>query len=243
MSIKIEQRVDGVDRRIEALLRSQEEFREEFSKLLKAMAVKADKRQKEADKRQKEADKRQKEADKRQKEIDEQLKRTDQELRAMFEKTDKEIDKVSKEVGKVSDGLGRFAEGLVAPSVSKLFFFPLGIKITQIFPRVQAIENKEVKAEMDLLCSGSRNGKRVCFVGEVKARLSSDYVRDFIDRLTKFKEFFPDYKEAEVIGFVAGMTVEDNAKKYAERKGLYVLAPEEDMVKILNKQGFKPKNW
>ncbi|MEW6104335.1 MAG: hypothetical protein AB1630_11080 [bacterium] len=228
MSIKIEQRVDGVDRRIEALLRSQEEFREEFSKLLKAMAVKADERQKEADKRQKK--------------IDEQLKKTDQELRAMFKKTDKEIDKVSKEVGKVSDGLGRFAEGLVAPSVSKLFF-PLGIKITQIFPRVQAIENKEVKAEMDLLCSGSRNGKRVCFVGEVKTRLSSDYVKDFIDRLTKFKEFFPDYKEAEVIGFVAGMTVEDNAKKYAERKGLYVLAPEEDMVKILNKQGFKPKNW
>ncbi|MEW5766503.1 MAG: hypothetical protein AB1797_02595 [bacterium] len=213
MTVKIEERVEGIDKRIEALLKSQEEFRKGEEKFHEEF----------------------REA---QRKTDEQIDRLTEDQK----KTEDQLKKTSKEVGKVSDSIGRFAEGLVAPSISKLFL-PLGIKITQAFPRACAIENGETKAEIDLLCSGSRNGKRIAFVGEIKTRLSSEYVREFIDVLTHFREFFPEYKEAEIIGFVAGMTVEDNAKRYAERKGLYVLAPEEDMIQILNKQGFKPKNW
>jgi len=161
------------------------------------------------------------------------------EIKKLSKEVDDEIKKLSKEVGKVTDGLGRFAEGLVAPSIPKLFS-KFGIKINNIFPRAQAAK---MRGEVDLLCSGSMNGKKIALVGEVKTRLTSEYVKEFIENLSEFRDLFPDYKDRDVIGFVAGMTVEANAKRYAEKEGFYVLIPAEDIVKIANKPGFKPKIW
>jgi hypothetical protein len=217
-----------IDRRIEALLRSQEEFRkgqEEFRK-----------GQEESHKKTDEAINR---LVKEQEKTDLQLKKTGEEITRLSKKTDEEIRNLRKEVGKVTDGLGRFAEGLVAPSVPKLFS-KFGIKINNIFPRAQATD---MRGEVDLLCPGSTNGKKIALVGEVKTRLTSEYVKEFIENLSEFRDLFPDYKDRDIIGFVSGMTVEANAKRYAEKEGFYVLVPGEDIVKIVNKPGFKPKIW
>ncbi len=45
------------------------------------------------------------------------------------------------------------------------------------------------------------------------------------------------------MGAVAGMVVQDEAAKYAYRRGLFVLAQSGDSVLIRNDNKFVPKQW
>jgi hypothetical protein len=47
----------------------------------------------------------------------------------------------------------------------------------------------------------------------------------------------------KVYGAVAGMIVEDEADKYAYKKGLFVLRQKGNIVEIVNDNKFQPKVW
>ncbi len=80
-------------------------------------------------------------------------------------------------------------------------------------------------------------------VVEVKASLSVETVREFLDGLQQFRDFFPEYADGQVHRAVAGMQIEDGADRYAYRQGLFVLAQTGDTVNILNDAQFQPKVW
>lgn len=205
--MKIEERVDGIDGRIEALLESQEK-----------------------------TDEQQKKTEQEIRELRAAQKKTDEQLR----KTDKEIDKVARDIG---GGLGRAAEGLAAPSVPKLFE-ELGIKVDEVQQRVRVFQDRQIKTEVDLICPGSLNGEEIVLVGEVKAHLTVDDIKDFLDDdLKNFKDYFPRYREIKAYGLVAGLYVGGDAAKFATRQGLYILTPSGDTMRILNPVDFKPKFW
>ncbi|MDI6794464.1 MAG: hypothetical protein QME81_16625 [bacterium] len=171
-----------------------------------------------------------------QKKTDEQQKKTDEQIK----KTEKGIDRLSREIG---GGLGRAAEGLTAPCVPKLFS-KLGIRVETVHQRVKALHNGQVKAEIDLLCPARKNGSSLILVGEVKAHLTNEDVKDFLDEsLSSFKENFAEYKDMDVIAFVSGLNVEENAVRLAQKKGLYVLIPFGETMRIANLPDFEPKVW
>ncbi|MDI6735873.1 MAG: DUF3782 domain-containing protein [bacterium] len=181
----------------------------------------------------------QKELQASQKKTDEQLKETDEQLK----ETDKQLKKTAKEVGGIGGGLGRAAEGLTAPAVPKVFK-KLGIKVEAVHQRVKALHDGQVKAEIDLLCPARRNGSSLILVGEVKAHLTNEDVKDFLDEsLISFKKNFAEYKDREVIAFVAGLNVQENALRFAQKKGLYVLVPFGETMRLANAKDFEPKVW
>ena len=47
----------------------------------------------------------------------------------------------------------------------------------------------------------------------------------------------------ELYGALAGIHIEEGADKFAYRRGLFVLGSGEGMIKILNDEDFKPKNF
>jgi len=149
---------------------------------------------------------------------------------------------MAKEVGKVSGGLGRVAEGLAAPCVP-IAFRELGIEVSAVYQMVKALKNRQVVAEADLLCPARRNGSSLILVGEVKAHLTSEFVKYFLEDLPFFKENFPEYKEIELIGLVAGLNIDDDAARFAKRKGLYVLTATGETMQIINLPDFKQKVW
>ncbi|MEW6617832.1 MAG: hypothetical protein AB1422_00525 [bacterium] len=190
-------------------------------------------RQLKTDEQLKKTDEQLKKTDEQQRKTDEELRKTDEQQR----KTNEEISRVSREIG---GGLGRMAEGLTAPSIPKLFA-ELGIKVKHVFQRVRTIEDGKCIGEIDLVCPARRNGKEVVLLGEVKAHLTSTDIKDFLPSIEHFKEYFPEYKEAEIITLVSGMYVAEEAKRFAYKKGCYILAPAEDTMQILNPKDFKPK--
>ena len=64
-----------------------------------------------------------------------------------------------------------------------------------------------------------------------------------MERLEKFYKFFDEYKDYRLIGVISGMKLSKGVVRYAEGRGLYVLTPSGNAVKLANKPKFKPRIW
>ena len=170
------------------------------------------------------------ETDRNFKETDRKFQETEQELHTLFSKTDAKIEALT---GK----WGRFVEGLIAPAVERLFQ-AWNIEVDRVYQRVKAHKNG-VGLEVDILAV---NGEYAVLI-EAKSTLGVDDVREHIERLKKFKTFFPEYADRKVIGAVAGIVIDEDADKFAYRNGLFVIAQSGEAVTILNDAQFRPKQW
>jgi uncharacterized protein YwgA len=176
-------------------------------------------------------------------------KKTDEEIKSLVKKTDKEIDKVNKEIDKVNKMIGdltyswvRFVERIVAPSIPSIFK-KLGISVFFQAGEVTAYKDDKM-LNIGMLCLGkSKQGKDIVIVTRVKNKLSSNDINEFLEDLSKFKEFFDEYRNMEVIGTIAGVRFSEEIEKYAQGCGLYILRPSGKVVKLLNKPGFLPRVW
>jgi len=93
--------------------------------------------------------------------------------------------------------------------------------------------------EVDILAI---NGEYAVLI-EAKSTLKIEDVKEHIERLEKFKTFFPEYSKRKVVGAVGGIVIEEDSNKYAYRNGLFVIGEGGDTAVILNDKGFKPKVW
>jgi len=78
---------------------------------------------------------------------------------------------------------------------------------------------------------------------EVKSSLSVEDVKEFVQDLSHFRDFFPEYAQMAIYGAVAGIGIEAGADRYAYSQGLFVLAQSGETVVILNDAQFQPKAW
>jgi hypothetical protein len=184
-----------------------------------------------------------KETDKRFKETDKKFKETDEKIRRLSEDTDRKIKELSEEIKRVmglfTSQWGRLVEALVEPGTLQLFK-ERGIKVNKTSKRVK-LEDEEgnIIMEIDILLEN----EEVAVVTEVKTQVKVEDVKEFLEKLKKFKEYFPKYKEMKVYGAVAGIEFEEGADRYAYKQGLFVLKFKEGMIKIANDKKFKPKEW
>jgi hypothetical protein len=80
---------------------------------------------------------------------------------------------------------------------------------------------------------------------EVKNTLRVEHVDEHVERMRKIQEFpMVGIQGKTLLAGVAGMIVGERVDKYAENKGLFVIQPSGDTVKIVNnKRTFKPREW
>ncbi len=175
-----------------------------------------------------------------QKETDRKFQETDrkfQETDRKFQETDRKFQETARLVSNLDGQWGLFVENQVAPACERVFN-ERGIPVQMVSQRVKKRRGGDT-LEIDVLVV---NAGHVVVV-EVKTSLSVADVREFLDDLGRFRDFFPEYADWQVHGAVAGMRIEDGADRYAYRQGLFVLAQTGDTVKILNDANFQPKIW
>ena len=197
--------------------------REETERILRESFQRS---QEEADRRAAEADRRAAEADRRAAEAD----RTMEELKKFVANT-------SREVGNLTSRWGQFVENLVEPGVVRLFQ-ARGIAVKETHPRIKA-KRSTVAMEIDILAVDDN----VAVAVEVKSRLSTTDVDEFREKLGKFKQAFPAYKNYNIHGAVAGIEIDEGMDRYAYRQGLFVIKQSGETVEIANDEAFKPKRW
>ncbi len=174
------------------------------------------------------------------KETGRRFKETDRKIEDTI-KTVKETSRELKEIGKRVDGLtskwGRFVEGLLVPAVERLFK-ERGITVEKVSQRLKIHKNGET-IEIDIMVI---NREYVVLI-EAKSTLSVENVNEHLDKLARFKSFFPEYSDRKVIGAVAGIVIDEGADRYAYKNGLFVIGQSGETVKILNDKKFIPRSW
>ena len=188
----------------------------EFQKEAERRNVEAERRNAEAEQRNAEADRRSAEAD-----------RTMEELK-------KQVQATTEAVNNLTTRWGRFVEEMVEPAVVQLFQ-ERGIDVTQTMSRLKS-KRPGAAMEIDILAV---NGSELVAV-ECKSRLSKDDVDDFLDRLQRFKLAFPQFRDFQVYGAVAGIEIDQGIDSYAYRRGLFVIKQSGETVKIINDVQFRP---
>ena len=128
-------------------------------------------------------------------------------------------------------------EGLIAPGAVKLFK-ERGIEVDSIHQRVKVHKNG-ADFEVDILAV---NEEYVVPI-EAKSTLGVEDVREYIEKIEKFKFFFPEYKGRKVVGAVAGIVIDRGADKFAYKNGLFVIAQSGETITILNDDQFRPRVW
>jgi len=133
--------------------------------------------------------------------------------------------------------LGLFAESMVYPSTIPIFA-ERGLVLTDVFARSTARRNGGTM-EIDVLGAGPEAVVAI----ETKSRLTTPYVREFLERLPHFFEYFPRFSGLKLYGAVAGLSVEDSVARYAYKNGLFVLVPAGHLVQIWNDKNFIPRTF
>lgn len=203
---------------------------------------------KEAEQRKQENDLRFKETERLLKEqgleTDRRIREVSQEIQAVSLKVNKEISRVNKEIAQVNKQIGdlggkwgRFVENIIAPACETLFL-KKGVPVHQIAQRLKR-HSAEKTLEIDVLVTNEAH----VLVVEVKSTLGVTDVKEFIEDLSQFRLFFPEYAQKDLYGAVAGIEIEKGVAKFAYRQGLFVLAQSGETVTILNDDNFQPKCW
>ncbi len=199
-----------------------------------------DERWKEAMKQsQQEADMRWKEANREsQKESQREFDKHKKEMERLQRETQKEIDNVAKQLGGVTESLGRFSEDGVLAAVKRLFD-KRGIPLDHFYRNLTGPLNGETM-ETDVIGVGPKHAILI----EVKLRLRQAEVKKFLEKkLPRFFEFFPNLSRPELYGGVAGMSIDQDAERYAYKQGLFVIGQTGENLRIINDKKFKPRSF
>ncbi len=219
------------------LLRELTASQKETDRILQEQAKAAEKSRQEAEKDRQQTKRLFEETERLFEESERRFRETEEILRKERQETDRQIKEVNKQIGNLGGKWGRFVENMVAPACETLFL-NRGIPVHQVSQRVKKRVGQKT-LEIDVLVTNENH----VLVVEVKSSLGVDNVKELMDDLKEFRQFFPEYNQKQLYGAVAGIEMEEGADKYAYRQGLFVLVQTGENVSILNDEQFKPKAW
>ncbi len=245
--VTIEEKVDTLESVLKDFIINTNAMFDRIEAAQNKTLIALDKHDKTLDRLEKNIDKHDKNLDRLEENIDKHEKTLDR-LEENIDKHDREIDKlrvemadfykemrsdrraVNKQLGELSNKMGTLDEDLVSPAVrpvlSKHFNCDPTSKAIRCLRRVGG-----ESFEVDVLAACEDK----VFMIEVRSSPRSEYVGEVLRKATKFKKYFPEYKDKELITILASLTFPENVIKYATRKGLYLMAYREwEYMDIIN---------
>ena len=171
----------------------------------------------------------------------EELKEGDKRLQKGHERVQHNIDKMSKEITRLRNLFesqwSRLIEALVDGKLVELLK-ERGIHVNRTTTNYEG-NHRSRQYEFDILAV---NGSEVVVV-EVKSRLQVQDIKELLEELKQFKTWVPEYQDKKIYGAVAYLRVDENAIKYAENQGLFVIKAVGDSASMINSSDFQPRSW
>jgi hypothetical protein len=142
-----------------------------------------------------------------------------------------------KNIGGLNNTLGSLVERVMTPDLP-LKFKPLGFTFDKI-TTVKWSTDGNIYAEIDGLLE---NGTQAMAV-EVKTTLEIEDINDHLKRMEKIRKYANEHGDKrEFLGAIAAMIVNPKPKKYALEKGLFVIVPSGENVKVIKPEA-EPRIW
>ena len=181
-----------------------------------------------------------KETDKKFKETREmirELSKASAETDKKFQETDRMIKEISAELGGIGRSNGQIAEDFFYTALTNTMQI-CNLKFDFI-DRNTIRRRNNTAAEYDIILY---NDYKVLIV-EVKHNFRYNYLRDFYNRIKKFRILYHEYKNYKIYAAIAAMTFENDALKEAKEYGFYILTQNNQNIQILNPTDFEPTEF
>ena len=161
-----------------------------------------------------------------------EIREYQKETARQMKETDRRLKKAE---GLFTSQWGKLMESLVEGDLVPLLK-QRGIEVERTLQRMTGRRNGE-HFEIDIVAA---NGAEVVVV-EVKTTLRSEDVTEFLDKLSQFVEWSPEYRERRIYGAVAYLKSDASVTKYADRRGLFVIRATGNSASIVNEPDFEPR--
>jgi len=162
-----------------------------------------------------------------------------EQMKKSKEAWEKSQDEWNKRFGEMTNRFGEIVEYMIAPNLKEKFkelgfIFQRSNKDTEF-----ADFDNNINFEVDIMLE---NGYKAMLV-EVKTKLSTEDVKDHIERLEKMRKYADLHDDKRTfLGAVAGVVTPPNVKNFALNKGFFVIEPSGETFNITLPDG-KPKEW
>ncbi len=174
-------------------------------------------------------------------EIREEGRERQREVAARMQQTDRQMQETDRRLRRAENLFttqwGKLMESLVEGDLVRLLQ-ARDVAVEGTLQRSRKRRNGE-HFEIDILAT---NGVEVVAV-EVKTTLRPEAVGRFVEKLSRFLEWYPEYRGRTVYGAVAYLDGGDDVTTYAERQGLFVIRATGKSASILNAEGFEPRSF
>ena len=136
--------------------------------------------------------------------------------------------------GELANRLGTLAEDIVAPNlvpVARKYFNCQGEPLDFMSRRIRAHSKEAGRSrEFDAIAVFADT----VILSETKSTPRSEYVKDFVQMISEFFDYFPEHAGKKLVPIFASLNMEENIIKQATKNKIYVMALKGDTMEILN---------
>ena len=147
-------------------------------------------------------------------------------LDALMAETTRKLDKAAALVGNMGQNQGAVAEEFFFNSLQAKPVLG-GVKYDEVIDNIKGYSGK-LRGEYDVVMV---NGKSVALI-EVKYVVHPDDITKTITGIENYRTFFPQHKDFDVYGAIAGFKIPNEVAIEAKRQGLMVLKRVGDVMEV-----------
>ena len=140
--------------------------------------------------------------------------------------TSRKVDKVSTLLGNIGQNQGAVAEEFFFNSLEAKPVLG-GVRYDEVFDNVKTFNGK-LQGEYDVVMV---NGKSVALIG-VKYAVHPDDIAKTITGIANYRTLFPQHKDFDVYGAIAGFKIPKDVAELAKAQGLIVLKRVGDVMEV-----------
>lgn len=140
--------------------------------------------------------------------------------------TSRKVDKVSTLLGNIGQNQGAVAEEFFFNSLEAKPVLG-GVRYDEVFDNVKTFNGK-LQGEYDVVMV---NGKSVALI-EVKYAVHPDEIAKTITGIANYRTLFPQHKDFDVYGAIAGFKIPKDVAELAKAQGLIVLKRVGDVMEV-----------
>lgn len=140
--------------------------------------------------------------------------------------TSRKVDKVSTLLGNIGQNQGAVAEEFFFNSLEAKPVLG-GVRYDEVFDNVKTFNGK-LQGEYDVVMV---NGKSVALI-EVKYAVHPDDIAKTITGIANYRTLFPQHKDFDVYGAIAGFKIPKDVAELAKAQGLIVLKRVGDVMEV-----------
>jgi len=155
------------------------------------------------------------------------------EMRAFKDEVNEDRRRMNKMWGELASKMGTLVEDIVAPNiagVARRYFGAEELEDFMIRRRKRNTKDENKIREFDVIAVWDDK----VIINETKSTPRIDYINDFIDVLKEITDYFPEYRDKQIIPIFSSLYLPEDIVDYLTRNKIYAMGMNDDTMDLLN---------